>query len=108
MQTSTVVIEDQQVVEEEPGRVSATEGKDIHNNETHRNPEIPVTTQDSGEPGPFHGRKLPRPHGKRISKTNMKQVAHIKQTGPDDLEAKKMESKCEKVGEVGMGGRHGR
>lgn len=71
--------------------------------------EITINTQESGEPGPFHGQKrtsclkLPRLHRKLISNPSMDQLAHIKQIGPDDVAAKEKESRGEKVREVGMG-----
>lgn len=94
------------MVNKDLGPISTREGKELHVTETQSNPEITVTTQESGEPGPFHGwkrtscLKLPRLHKKMISKTNMEQVAHAKQTGPDDLDPKMAKSKGEKLGQV--------
>ncbi|XP_036889756.1 uncharacterized protein LOC118978402 [Sturnira hondurensis] len=96
----TPFVEKQQVVDEDPQPIATREGKELHTTETQSNPEITVTTQESGDPGPFHGQKrtsrlkLPRLHRKKmISKANMEQVAHIKQTGPDDLDPQMAESK---------------
>ena len=96
------------MVDEDAQPISTSQGKELHTTETQSNPEITITTQESGVPGPLRGwkrtscLKLPRLHRKKItSKANMEQVAHMKQIGPDDLDSKMAESKGEKVGQVG-------
>lgn len=96
-------MEEQQVVSEDPRPISTRDGKELHATETQSNPETTVTTQES-----VHERTekniLPeaaQAPWKDNSKANIEQVAHIKQTGPDDLDLQMAESEGEKLGQVG-------